>query len=541
MYVQKKQKIPQQSDLTVEQKELFFAANEGGNIDVLRRVATRENIHFKVGPSDASLLHYAAWYGNYSCVELLLGLGINASVPDKHGVTPLHWCVDDPSFSPDRAKSIQLLVANGASLEEKSEFGDTPLFFACAFGCPESTEFLLSIGANKSAANNHGDTPLHIAAHSEKAESACKLLDNGADLLARNADGITPVDVAATQQVTNAILTHKLGTMSQENARLSQEVRDLKNLVMATAFFGNLDRNVDSTTTTTATAAAARRCLVPIQQQQQPVQEVSNINKDSIMNCHERQHKRPRHGHHDEENADTGLVSNHVLGDSISAPVYLMAQPCPPPPPTTPKSSSSSTIVASSTHAPSKHPVDEKSESMHRRGDNNVGTAALATNSSTIGVVILDASSTTAVSSSTTARPSTSRASILSLPATTRPLAENSPPVPKAPSTPTRPPAAAAAGLVAALPRDSQMRKNTGGFDQIEDDNNSEEEQQQQHDPPVQNQQQEVQDGSADDNHAMNRPQHHGFGNNVVDVLNDSTNAADAAASVAVAAAALDR
>jgi ankyrin repeat protein len=104
-------------------------------------------------------------------------------------------------------------------------------------------EFLLSIGSKISATNNNCDTPLHIAASKDKVEIACKLLDNGANLLALNALlGRTPADVAGTQKVAIAILAYTLGTMSHEYARLSQEVQDHINLVMATALYGNIPK-----------------------------------------------------------------------------------------------------------------------------------------------------------------------------------------------------------------------------------------------------------------------------------------------------------
>jgi Ankyrin repeats (3 copies) len=270
-----------QADLTVEQRELLYAANNG-NIAVLQRIATRDNIRFKYG--DDSLLHYAAYNGHYSCVEFLLEMGISASVKDSQDYAPLHHCTCH-ALTPDRAEIIKLLVANGASLEDKCKLDNTPLHQACAKGCVAMVEFLLSQRANKSATTTGGNTPLHIAANKNKVDIARKLLDNGADLFACNNNGQTPVDVAADQTVVNALLMHKLAIVSRENAQLRQEVHDLKNLTLATALFGSSseDRVVDSTTSATTTA---NRSMDPIQQQQQQqlqdqVQVVDINNTDS--------------------------------------------------------------------------------------------------------------------------------------------------------------------------------------------------------------------------------------------------------------------
>jgi hypothetical protein len=111
-------------------------------------------------------------------------------------------------------------------------------------------------------------------------------------LLARNDHGNTPVDVAGTQKVANAILTHKLGTMSHENDRLSQEVHDLKNLVMATTFYGNMDR-VDVKKKRNRTASPSRQ---GDQDQQQNEEREVDINKDFSMNSHKLETTQQNHG-----------------------------------------------------------------------------------------------------------------------------------------------------------------------------------------------------------------------------------------------------
>jgi ankyrin repeat protein len=68
----------------------------------LQRIATRDNIHFKCGQRDSSLLHFASYNGHYTCVEFLVEKGISASVKDNQDVTPLHHCVATPPFTPDR-------------------------------------------------------------------------------------------------------------------------------------------------------------------------------------------------------------------------------------------------------------------------------------------------------------------------------------------------------------------------------------------------------------------------------------------------------
>jgi ankyrin repeat protein len=93
-----------QADLTVEQRELLSAANNG-DIAVLQRIATRDNIRFKYG--DDSLLHYAALDGHYSCVEFLLEMGIKAGVKNSQDFTPLHCCVLPKSKQKKVSKKLE--------------------------------------------------------------------------------------------------------------------------------------------------------------------------------------------------------------------------------------------------------------------------------------------------------------------------------------------------------------------------------------------------------------------------------------------------
>jgi ankyrin repeat protein len=216
-----------------------------------------DNIHFKCGKYEASLLHFAAWKGNFSLVEFLVSKGIHASVKDNRGTTPLHWVSSVDSSTSDQAKIVQqLLLDNGVDIEEKCNVGHTALHQAASCGSTDTVQFLLSRGANANAkGNSSGFTPLHGASQYSNEENALLLLDHGADVSARDAGGATVLDDAATDTMKNIILTHKFHMMSRENNALRQEVQelrqdhqDLRNFVFAV--FGNMDRG--STTTTTS-------------------------------------------------------------------------------------------------------------------------------------------------------------------------------------------------------------------------------------------------------------------------------------------------
>jgi hypothetical protein len=236
-------------------------------------------------------------------------------------------------------------------------------------------------------------------------------------VFALNTRGRTPVDVVGTQNVENVILTHKLSIVSRENTQFRQEVHDLKNLILATAVLGSrlthklafvrrenarlsvhdlMNLIMAIAFTVSIVRRRQRRYHDPIQQQQQQQQVKFNINSDS-NNRHERtpQQQQYQHGNGDTEKTGNGSGGGfvHHVGCSDSAPVYLMAAP-PSPPPTTP--TSSSTIIASP-HPPHEY-FNEKSESMHPSGGDEVGMGGLTTKSTTGGVKISDDATDAAVS-----------------------------------------------------------------------------------------------------------------------------------------------
>jgi len=92
----------------------------------------------------------------------LLDAGASAQISERSGVTLLHWAVIT-----NRPAAIPLLVAAGAAIDAKDDFGFTPLMYAAMIdvGNTRLVSALLQAGANRQLRNAEGRTPRQQALH----------------------------------------------------------------------------------------------------------------------------------------------------------------------------------------------------------------------------------------------------------------------------------------------------------------------------------------------------------------------------------------
>lgn len=124
-------------------------------------------------------------------VRKLLEEGANVNERNEYGDTPLIWAAGDGN-----PEIVGLLVEKGADVNACNKFGDTPLFEAVWDGNTETVELLLLEKADVNARDMHDTTPLHAAARMDKTEIAGLLLKRGADVNARDKNGLTPLGEA---------------------------------------------------------------------------------------------------------------------------------------------------------------------------------------------------------------------------------------------------------------------------------------------------------------------------------------------------------
>jgi ankyrin repeat protein len=128
-------------------------------------------------------LHWAAHWGEFETVKLLLNAGANAKAANRYGVTPLH----DASLLAN-VPMMEALLKAGASPNAGYGSGETPLMMAARSGHVDAVKLLVESGADVSAAEEfRGATPLMFAAEENHAEVVKFLLSHGAKVNARSA------------------------------------------------------------------------------------------------------------------------------------------------------------------------------------------------------------------------------------------------------------------------------------------------------------------------------------------------------------------
>ena len=146
-------------------------------------------------------LHQAASKNAAEAAEVLIRQGAKVNAKDKYGDTPLHKAARE-----NASEAAEVLIKHGADIEAKTnnEFGYTPLHKAASGDASEAAEVLIRQGAKVNAKDKYGWTPLHRAVEKDASEAAEILIKHGADIEAKTNYGHTPLHRAAYDKASEA-------------------------------------------------------------------------------------------------------------------------------------------------------------------------------------------------------------------------------------------------------------------------------------------------------------------------------------------------
>ena len=138
-------------------------------------------------------LHLACIYGLHKIVGILLENGASVNVIEGgHGRTPLLeacWKDHFDVWNDTNSSIVKMLLENGASVDTKDRYGETPLHFACNTGNLEFVQMLLDFKADVNATAQFGKTPLHNACLSGTLQVIQALLKYQPNVNAVHTDG----------------------------------------------------------------------------------------------------------------------------------------------------------------------------------------------------------------------------------------------------------------------------------------------------------------------------------------------------------------
>jgi ankyrin repeat protein len=204
---------------------LLRAASTGNDRHVTRLLAEGVSADTK-DSAGRSAVFLAAANGHLDALRILLESGADPDIADWKGITPLMAAVNNATaFQVYRQKIfprvIELLLANGASLEKTDLHGDTALFL-CASHFEINVELmnaLIDRGADSSHSNGSGLTMLHRLATRDIRETGALRPSMFAQTDPRTKKGITPLMLAACGKDNTIFLRFLLSAGASAEAR----------------------------------------------------------------------------------------------------------------------------------------------------------------------------------------------------------------------------------------------------------------------------------------------------------------------------------
>lgn len=158
-----------------------------------------------------SIVHYFVKTKNLKAIQYCIKNGLDISVIDNEGKTPLDLAFDDvnDSVSIEIAATLILGGANevvtdfayfqdavsSRNLSIRFEDNQTPLHMASIMGHSAIAEYLLENNADTNVQDSSGSTPLHEAVRYGNIDIVRMLLDSGANINAQDNLGKTPIMV----------------------------------------------------------------------------------------------------------------------------------------------------------------------------------------------------------------------------------------------------------------------------------------------------------------------------------------------------------
>lgn len=169
----------------VSPEEMLQAVQSGDNETISTLLAKGVNPNVPVLLA-MTPLHIATSLGLKETVDLLISNGADVNQQDDQGLTALHWACSGKESKPEHFDVVKILLTNGAFANAKDMTGGTPLHQAAFFGHAHIADFLLSQDADAIAEDLNGDTPFRMAMENHQQEVIRVFSHRGIDTILSN-------------------------------------------------------------------------------------------------------------------------------------------------------------------------------------------------------------------------------------------------------------------------------------------------------------------------------------------------------------------
>jgi hypothetical protein len=185
----------------------ILTAAKAGDLQWVRRLLAEDSkaVH-KAGRYGATPLHWASVSDFVDIAEILIANGADVNARTNNDATPLH---DAAEYGRDAA--VELLCRCGALIDATDFRGRSALHDAVFGGKLSVVKLLLLRGASVNLTDRSGSTPLHLASFCNEGEIANVLLAAGADPELKDLDDATPLQLAQTRGAAEVVAALRRG------------------------------------------------------------------------------------------------------------------------------------------------------------------------------------------------------------------------------------------------------------------------------------------------------------------------------------------
>ncbi|CAG9323139.1 unnamed protein product [Blepharisma stoltei] len=171
----------------------------------------------KIDKNGNNCLHIAASIGSVEMTRVCIEeLGIDQT-KNAYGMTPLHLA--------SNAEIVEMLILNGADVNEKDNWGWTPLHYAAYNQCYDCARVLIQIGADVSIADNDNTTAFDICLIVDDQRNIAKLITEELERKAKRRF-LQAKEIESENELKSDDSDIKSNDIFEENNVASEEIED---------------------------------------------------------------------------------------------------------------------------------------------------------------------------------------------------------------------------------------------------------------------------------------------------------------------------